>query len=213
MPKSKSEKLHKEAKRYLDSLRAMTAAQVRIAETVEHFYEDSENALGGAKYKQTVERLDAECRTYLDDPYRHTVLEPLGRFCAYFPDINDSIKRRQKKLLDYDAMRSKVRKLVDKPSDDPNKLPRAEAQANESRELYNSLNTQLVTELPKLIDLRVPFIDPTFEALVKIQLKFCQESYDGLSSLQQYFPKDKHADGQVEEVLQQMRDLAICGMG
>lgn len=53
-----------------------------------------------------------------------TVLEPLGRFNAYFPEVNDAIKRRQKKLLDYDAIRSKVSKLVDKPSEDPQRLPK-----------------------------------------------------------------------------------------
>jgi len=103
--------------------------------------------------------------------------------------------------------------LVDKPSDDGTKLPRAEQAANEAREVYDSLNDQLKTELPRLIDLRVPYIDPSFEALVKIQLKFCQESHDRLSSLQGLFPNDRNVDGKVEAVLQQMRDLAICGMG
>ncbi|CAG8519980.1 4261_t:CDS:10 [Ambispora leptoticha] len=209
----KSEKLHKEAKGYLDSVRAMTAAQIRIAETIDNFYEDSDNALVGAKYKKAVEKLDTECRNFMDEPYRQTVLDPLGRFCAYFPDINESIKRRHKKLLDYDAMRSKVRKLVEKPSDDPTKLPRVEQQAETARETYESLNSKLLEELPQLIDLRVDYIDPTFEAFVKIQLKFCQESYEQLDALQQYFPEDRHHDGQIEEVLQQMRDLAICGMG
>ncbi|CAG8456175.1 7097_t:CDS:2 [Ambispora gerdemannii] len=189
----KSEKLHKEAKGYLDSLRAMTTAQVRIAETIDNFYEDSDNALVGSKYKQAVERLDDDCRNSL------AILEPLGRFCAYFPDINESIKRRNKKLLDYDAMRSKVRKLVDKPSDDPTKLPRVEQQSETSREMYESLNSKLLEELPQLIDLRVDYIDPTFEAFVKIQMKFCQESYEQLDALQQYFPADRHVDVEQQE--------------
>lgn len=79
--------------------------------------------------------------------------------------------------------------------------------------MYESLNNQLCTELPKLIDLRVPYIDPTFEALVKIQLKFSQESYESLNSLQDYFPPNEGpVDNKLDAVLQQMRDLAICGM-
>ncbi|CAG8848201.1 27645_t:CDS:2, partial [Racocetra persica] len=96
---SKSEKLHKEAKGYLDSLRA---------ETIEHFYEDStDNSLAGKNYKESIDRLERDCRDYLDEPYRQTVTEPIGRFCAYFPDINDAIKKRDKKLLDYDSQRAK----------------------------------------------------------------------------------------------------------
>ncbi|CAG8666291.1 5746_t:CDS:1, partial [Racocetra persica] len=89
----------------------------------------------------------------------------------------------------------------------------AEQAANEAREIYESLNTQLVNELPRLIDLRVPYFNPTFEALVKIQLRFCQESYEGLNSLQEQFSDNDQVDNKVEAVLQKMRDLAICGMG
>jgi amphiphysin len=62
--------------------------------------------------------------------------------CSYFPVINDTIAKRNKKagfmceilvthpellfcqLLDYDAARSRMKKLIEKPSDDPNKLPK-----------------------------------------------------------------------------------------
>ena len=40
-----------------------------------------------------------------------------------------------------------------------------------ARDVYEALNEQLTTELPQLIDLRVPYLDPSFEALVKIQLR------------------------------------------
>ncbi|CAG8764174.1 525_t:CDS:2, partial [Racocetra fulgida] len=166
-------------------------------ETIEHFYEDStDNSLAGKNYKESIDRLERDCRDYLDEPYRQTVTDHIGRFCAYFPDINDAIKKRDKKLLDYDSQRAK-----------------AEQAANEAREIYESLNTQLVNELPRLIDLRVPYFNPTFEALVKIQLRFCQESYEGLNNLQEQFSDNDQVDNKVEAVLQKMRDLAICGMG
>lgn len=135
-------KLQKEAKGYLDALRggppllsdfccdvadgvAMTASQMRIAETIDAFYGDAGTRDGVSRsYKQAVEELDAETIKSLDGPYRTTVLEPISRFCAYFPDINECIKKRNHKLLDYDQMRAKVKKLVDKPDKDPSKLPR-----------------------------------------------------------------------------------------
>ena len=151
---SASLRLQKEAKGYLDSLRAMTASQMRIAETIDAFYGDSGAKDGVSRsYKQAVEDLDAETVKALDGPYRcvpkslhkfaededgmldkktvtdierewnfkagnrrvctqgvdggrdgngsesacelmdyiyrTTVLEPINRFCAYFPDIND----------------------------------------------------------------------------------------------------------------------------
>ena len=147
-------RLQKEARGYLDSLRAMTASQMRIAETIDAFYGDSGAKDGVSRsYKQAVEDLDAETVKALDGPYRcvtqdpellkmvpfdeetgikresvleeieaelnfkagnkrnytrgyspkymqgaaelieivyrSTVLEPINRFCAYFPDINE----------------------------------------------------------------------------------------------------------------------------
>ncbi|KAF7115042.1 hypothetical protein CNMCM5793_001078 [Aspergillus hiratsukae] len=235
-------RLQKEAKGYLDSLRgvsmirittfirrgivltetrsqAMTASQMRIAETIDAFYGEAGTRDGVSRsYKQAVEDLDAETIKALDGPYRTTVLEPISRFCAYFPDINECIKKRNHKLLDYDAMRAKVKKLVEKPDKDATKLPRAEKETEMAKQAYEQLNEQLFTELPQLIDLRVPYLDPSFEALVKIQLRFCAEAYSRMAQVQQYLDaetRDQYArgdlDNRVEEVLQEIRDLSIAG--
>ena len=149
---------------------------------------------------------------------RTTVLEPIGRFCAYFPDINECIKKRNHKLLDYDSMRAKVKKLVEKPDKDATKLPRTEREAEMAKQAYEQLNEQLYSEIPQLIDLRVPYLDPSFEALVKIQLRFCAEAYSRMAQVQQYLDADTREmyaqgalDERVEEVLTQIRDLSIAG--
>lgn len=115
-------------------------------------------------------------------------------------------------------MRSKVKKLVDKPDKDSTKLPRAEKEAEMAKQAYEQLNEQLFTELPQLIDLRVPYLDPSFEALVKIQLRFCAEAYSRMAQVQQYLDadtRDQYAQGEldnkVEHVLQEIRDLTISG--
>jgi len=65
-------KLQTEAKGYLDSLRAMTASQMRIAETIDAFYGDAGARDGVSRsYKQAVEDLDAETIKALDGPYRY----------------------------------------------------------------------------------------------------------------------------------------------
>ncbi|RQM07221.1 hypothetical protein DH86_00000924 [Scytalidium sp. 3C] len=229
-------RLQKEAKGYLDSLRglyqrrgmldslltgglAMTASQMRIAETIDAFYGDAGARDGVSRsYKQAVEDLDAETIKALDGPYRTTVLDPISRFCAYFPDINECIKKRNNKLLDYDALRAKVKRLVEKPDKDVTKLPRTEKELEMAKVAYEQLNDQLFTELPQLIDLRVPYLDPSFEALVKIQLRFCAEAYSRMAQVQQYLDpdtRDQYAEGQldarVEQVLQEIKELSISG--
>ncbi len=213
--------LQREAKGYLDSLRAMTSAQTRIAETIDAFYGEAGTRDGVSRYyRQAVEELDAETVKALDGPFRNTVLEPISRFCAYFAEINEAVKKRNHKLLDYDQMRAKVKRLVEKPSDDTKKLPMAEREAAVAKDIYEQMNEQLLSELPQLIDLRVPYLDPSFEALVKIQLTFCSEAYSRMAQVQQYLEaetREQYANGQldseVEQTLQQMRELSITGMG
>ncbi|KAI8389430.1 hypothetical protein BD560DRAFT_381596 [Blakeslea trispora] len=208
----KSNKMAKHAKEYIDSTRAMIASQIRLVQIMEKLY--GENAASNAafmEYKRAIEALEHDTKENLDPAYQKAVLEPLARFVSYFPEINEAIKRRNKKLLDYDAQRSKVRKLIDKPSEDPQRLPRAEQEANLARELYENLNSILINDLPKVVDLRVPYLDPVFEALVKSQLVFSQTGYEKLEGMRSYVPPDHDNDRRVDDVLQQMRELTICG--
>lgn len=120
--------------------------------------------------------------------------------------------------MDYDRMRAQVKKLTEKPDKDPTKLPRTEKELDMSKVAYDQLNEQLLDEIPKLIDLRVPYLDPSFEALVKIQLRFCAEAYSRMAQVQQYLDADTrdqyaqgHLDSRVEEVMGEIRALNIAG--
>jgi len=213
--------LQKEAKTYLDAMRTMSSSQMRIAETVELFYtadRTSEGAMAGHAYKSAVDKLDAGVGRELDAPFRATVLEPIGKLNNYYGTINAAIQKRSHKMVDYDAARAKVKKLVEKPSDDTSKLPKAQSEHDEARDVFNLLNDQLITELPMFVDLRIPYLDPSFEAMVRCQLRFAEEGYEKLAGVQRYFSdniRDDYAngalDGQVEAVLEEMRGLSIFG--
>ncbi|CAO3698896.1 unnamed protein product [Rhizopus microsporus] len=197
----------------LISILAIIASQTRLLQIIEKIYGDSafSNPVF-AEYKRALETIEREAKDNLDPAYQKTVIEPLARYVSYFPEVNEAIKRRNKKLLDYDAQRSKVRKLIDKPSEDPSRLPRAEQEANMARELYENLNTILINDLPKLVDLRVPYLDPVFEALVKTELRFAQTGYEQLEGMRGSIPAEvEGGDRRIDEVLQQMRELTICG--
>lgn len=80
----------------------MASAQARIAETIDGFYSDnSDAAMAGHAYKRAVEELDTRTARELDAPYRATVLEPVGKLCSYFPEINNTISKRNKKVSNW----------------------------------------------------------------------------------------------------------------
>ncbi|GME87011.1 hypothetical protein B5S28_g2840 [[Candida] boidinii] len=215
--------IQKDTKGYLDSLRAVTASEVAIAEIVNNLYEDARSAGGynvGGYYLQAVQEYDQETVKQLDGPFRETVLDPITKFAGYFKEIEEAIKKRTHKKTDLELAKSKVRRLIDKPAKDASKLPRAERELQLAKEIYDDLNNQLKTELPQLVDLRVPYFDPSFEALVKIQLRFCTEGYARLAQIQQYLDpasRDEYAngllDGKIDDLLNEMSKLNICSLG
>ncbi|KAJ3127090.1 hypothetical protein HK098_006787 [Nowakowskiella sp. JEL0407] len=182
---SKVERLHRESKGYIDSIRAMTLAQQRIAETLHEMYPDNDPKC--ESYTKTVENLNKEI-TELDSVYRTTVLNPVGKLIGVFPEFNDTIKKRDRKVLDYDKTKSTLRKIIEsRDTADPAKLKRAEAEAETAKNVYDEINGLLISEIPKLIDLRVDYLNPSFEAMVKSQLKFNEIAYQGLESVQRDF--------------------------
>lgn len=100
----------------------MVTAQGKIADTIDVFYgaadRTSEGAMASNAYKRSVDELDASTtREFVssnpgfyiarynadgghsqDAPYRTCILEPLGKMNAYFPVINDTISKRNKKV-------------------------------------------------------------------------------------------------------------------
>ena len=70
----------------------------------------------------------------------------------------------------------------------------------------------MLSEIPILVDMRLPYLTPSFEALVKSQLAFNQAAFYKLDSVKQVFPpgSDEGLEGRAESALQQMRELSIC---
>lgn len=60
----------------------------------------------------------------------------------------------------------------------------AQQEHDEAKEVFDVLNEQLIFELPQLLDLRIPYFDPSFEAMIRMQCKFAEEGYEKLGGVQ-----------------------------
>lgn len=63
-------------------------------------------------------------------------------------------------------------------------MSQAQQEHDDAKEVFDMLNEQLIGELPQLLDLRVPYFDPSFEAMIRMQSKFAEEGYEKLSGVQ-----------------------------
>lgn len=122
-------------------------------------------------------------------------------------------------------MKNKLQKLIESPKIDNNnhdeyeeKLTDQRKQTVEAKELYDSLNDTLKDEIPKLINLRIPFLNPSFESFVKLQLRFFNENYNNLNNLQEKLDGNLRQDyingnlqSRLDQNLVKMRELNITG--
>lgn len=104
--------LLKYSRDYLDSIRCMyelltlvmSASESRIGDTIEGFFHDnSQTATIASSYKRALEELDARTAKELDGPFRATVLDPMGKLCSYFPEVNKLIEKRSRKVCIRDS--------------------------------------------------------------------------------------------------------------
>src|ERR1700743_1963639 len=94
----------------------------------------------------------------------------------------------------------------------------AEKEAQMAKEQYEVINSTLLEELPQRVDMRVPYLDPSFDAVVKLQMRLASEGYSHMAGVEEDLPKETRKensegrmDERVEEVLQEVRNLSICG--
>ncbi|PVH13504.1 uncharacterized protein CXQ87_001609 [Candidozyma duobushaemuli] len=216
-----SEKLYKELRRYKETLASLSTAQSNVSDVLAGFYgQDNEAESIAKEYNEATRSISAETLEGLGQPFLQTVLNPIDRFNSYYVDMNEAIKKRAHKKLDYDSLRNKVRKLSDNPDAEPAseiKLKDATAQLASAEEVYERLNGQLKSELPRLMDLRISYLNPSFEAFVKLQLRYFSENHRHLNEVQKHVDAKTRADfksGKLEkrldDILGKVKELNIA---
>lgn len=211
-------RLLKELQHYLETLRILTTAQESMTLVLAGFYGENENNLAHL-YHDAMTEVSQMCVKELEEPYFQTVLNPIERFNSYFADVNEAIKKRGNKKIDYDALRAKVKKLEESPSQEPGydlRLSDLKEEAARAEVTYQGYNDQLKEELPKLVEMRVPYLNPLFESFVKIQLRFFTDNYTKLDQVQSTMDAQTRSDFingtlelKMDNILDKIRSLNI----
>nr|XP_013817092.1 PREDICTED: bridging integrator 3 [Apteryx mantelli mantelli] len=102
-----------------------------------------------------------------------TVIEPLKKFSSVFPSLNVAVKRREQTLQDYKRLQSKVEKYEEKEKTGPvlAKLHQAREELRPVKEDFEAKNKQLLEEMPKFYSSRIDYFKPSFESLVRAQVR------------------------------------------
>ncbi|KAJ3218814.1 hypothetical protein HDU67_004062, partial [Dinochytrium kinnereticum] len=122
---------------------------------------------------------------------------------AELMSLIDKVKRftlkRSHKLLDYDRHRDSVKKMKekqDRTASDERTLGKYEASLDQASREYNSINNLLKQQIPVLLSLKAPFMDPCFLTLYWYQLRVFRTLADGSRELMGN-PFFRHSSGKL----------------
>lgn len=214
-----SMQLETELRHYLESLRTFTDAQQSISLVLSGFYDHDEHTIA-YQYNIAMKEMAETCIDELEGPFLKTVINPIERFNSYYASINDAIKNREKKKNAYDSLRAKLRKLDANPTDDPSyelKMYDLSNELEQARLNYATFNDRLKSDLPSLVNMRIPYLNPLFEAFVKVQLRFFNENYIKLQDAELHLDSQTRQDyvtgaleTKMDNILDKIKELNIA---
>ncbi|KAI8799371.1 hypothetical protein BJ742DRAFT_846170 [Cladochytrium replicatum] len=108
------------------------------------------------------------------DVIERRVILPTADLLNLLAGVRKVIVKREHKVLDYDRHRDahkKLRERSDRDVKDEKRLAQIEVSLEAAQREYNAVNSLLVSELPRLLELRKAFIGPCFQTLYWYQLK------------------------------------------
>jgi len=168
-------KMSKDLGDYTKSLRSISDAHSAMGTSVATFY-DSGSALYevNQRYLLTVGDID-KARQALDETLRVDIVAPVDAYLGQYRTIDNRIKERERRRLEMDRFRAKVRKFLAHPPDKPEKLTQAEANYNMWKAAYEELNAELTKDIQRLLADRNTFFDPCFSTIIQASARYYQE--------------------------------------
>ncbi|XP_013779308.1 amphiphysin-like, partial [Limulus polyphemus] len=167
-------KLHKEFKSYLITVRAMQISSKNLMDTLSEMYE--QEWIGHEQVPVQAQKLESMVEDFCHK-LNDQVTVPLATYMNQFPDVRAKIAKRGRKMVDYDSARHNLETLLNASKKrDEVKITKAKEQLDESKSLYESLNKELHEELPALYDSRIPFLVSNLQTYFSTEAVFHTEN-------------------------------------
>lgn len=152
----------------------------------------------------------------LNNSINRTVLDPLKKFVSMFPYAQVAIKKREQALQEFQKNQDKVSKYQERDRTGQNlvKLNTSKKSLSSAQSDFESQNSCLCEDIPKMVDSRTDYFQPSLEALIKSQVQYTTEAvkvYGELSNiLNGHCENSKHDyKSQIQQGLGEIRALAI----
>eukprot|EP01090_Pellita_catalonica_P003488 TRINITY_DN1315_c0_g1_i1.p1 TRINITY_DN1315_c0_g1~~TRINITY_DN1315_c0_g1_i1.p1 ORF type:complete len:381 (-),score=61.23 TRINITY_DN1315_c0_g1_i1:63-1082(-) len=184
--------VQKDLQKYFGLLKDIGIHHAELTASFVTLYENHQKMWATSKKNQEIQMMIDQHRTALEGQMNDDVFMPLSEYMGQFKIIDDRAKERNKRRVDMDRYRTEVKRLTEKPPKDPSKLPTAQRKYAAARQGYEALNQELLTDMAKLHEDRLDFVDPVFATFVSVQNSYhsvCAQKLGELMSMVAHIDK------------------------
>ncbi|XP_064876888.1 bridging integrator 2-like [Oncorhynchus nerka] len=186
-------RLYKDLKIYLSSVKGMREASKRLSQSLYGVYEpdwDGEEDLGTIVEGEDLLWNDYEAKLI------DKALCTIESYISQFPDVRERVAKRGRKLVDYDSSRHHLEAMQNAKKKDDVKIAKAAEEVNRTQIVFEDINRELRDELPALYDSRIGCYVSVFTAISNLRDTFFKEMTRFNSYLQNVMKdlKDQHPD-------------------
>lgn len=121
--------------------------------------------------------------------------DPLTRLASLYPDFVELIRKREKKLLDYDALRSKAKRD-----------PEREEEVRAAERIYTEISDKLANEMPILVESSGKYCKPCIEGYARVWTLMFEDFRKELPPVS----SARNGRQKIDAVLNEMKALQIA---
>ncbi|XP_014002231.2 bridging integrator 2 isoform X2 [Salmo salar] len=186
-------RLYKDLKIYLSSVKGMREASKHLSQSLYGVYEpdwDGKEDLG-----TIVEGEDDLWNDY-EANLIDKALCTMESYISQFPDVRERVAKRGRKLVDYDSSRHHLEAMQNAKKKDDVKIAKAAEEVNRTQIVFEDINRELRDELPILYDSRIGCYVSVFTAISNLRDTFFKEIITFNGDLQNVMKglKDQYPD-------------------
>jgi len=152
-------KLKKDTRALVKILQDLAVQQAIIADDLHGLYDTKASNYNATLKNQDISKSVDQARIAFDENMKKDFLEPISKYLGQFKEATIRINERNTRLVDMDRYGRDVRSLQEKAINQA-KVSAAQQKFEAATSNYHSLNDELLKDLPRLYDDRIPFFDP-----------------------------------------------------
>jgi hypothetical protein len=180
---------NKHVQQFVENFHAMSTTLTFLAEDLTDLYRNSSDQnkiIMADKIMQVAQDIETTAVRPFQDQVVSQVVNPLNSYIAKFDEIKKLHKQRSQTLQEFDYYKTKVKKLMEKQSKDPMKLPQNKEKYNRLKEDLDAINATTKAKFEEIIEEQPIVFEDITRITVTSLLEYWERVNAGLVTLRSW---------------------------